>query len=477
MPKSAQAKCVVFDVGKSFTKASVVSVDGTVWAERKIRTPHLSTPLYRAFDVDAIYVWFISQLRAFGQSYAIDRIIPVTHGATCAFLDEHEQLIQPIQDYESAVPTPYAQAYGQIRPDFYETQSPHLPYGLNLGSQIYWHARRDPGQFSRVRWILNYPQYWAWRLSGGLCNEVTSMGCHTDLWSPLKGCFSSLANDFFWADRFPKMQSAWETAGTLRSDIAKLVELPPSVRVCVGLHDSNAALASVLMQADPSQTAHASGKAPALLSTGTWYIAMSPGAAVTPLESNRDCLANVDVFGNPVPCARFMGGRVHTQFNRGFAGGLSGESVSEAALRTILQGSALAMPSFTDTGGPFPTLRGEIRGLSGATPELKSALGMVYLALMSSTCLDLVRAEDALLIEGPLAKHAHLCGLIAALRPGPVLVNAASNGVTQGAAALAFYGESRPEPLTRNVVKPLLQKEIRQYESLWRSVVDAELAA
>ena len=34
-----------------------------------------------------------------------------------------------------------------------------------------------------------YPQYWAYRLTGVLANEVTSLGCHTDLWNYRAGGF------------------------------------------------------------------------------------------------------------------------------------------------------------------------------------------------------------------------------------------------------------------------------------------------
>ena len=36
-----------------------------------------------------------------------------------------------------------------------------------------------------------YPQYWAYRLTGVLANEVTSLGCHTDLWDYRAGDFST----------------------------------------------------------------------------------------------------------------------------------------------------------------------------------------------------------------------------------------------------------------------------------------------
>ncbi len=51
-----------------------------------------------------------------------------------------------------------------------------------------------PGDFARVSTILTYPQYWAFRLTGVAANEVTSLGCHTDLWNPTAGAYSSLVD-------------------------------------------------------------------------------------------------------------------------------------------------------------------------------------------------------------------------------------------------------------------------------------------
>ena len=36
---------------------------------------------------------------------------------------------------------------------------------------------------------------------------------------------------------------------------------------------------------------------------------MAAGGALDRLDAGRDMLANVDALGDPVPCARFMGGR------------------------------------------------------------------------------------------------------------------------------------------------------------------------
>lgn len=456
--------CAVFDAGKTFAKLSIVGADGRVWAERRTATPYFDTPLYRAFDSDRLFAWLLAQLKDLGRTYAIDRIIPVAHGAACAFLDAKGALVQPIQDYESRIPEPFASAYARARPDFAETCSPALPGGLNLGAQIHWHARRDPDAFRRVRWILPYPQYWAWRLSGVLSSEVTSLGCHTDLWSPRAGGFSSLVRNEGWDDRFAPLRRAWDRIGPLRADVAQATGLLATVQVCAGLHDSNAALAATLL---------AGGPLPAVLSTGTWFVAMAPGAPLHGLQAERDCLVAVDVFGQPVPCARFMGGRTFDVITCG----QTEVPVDSDALSAVIRDGGLAMPNFVEAGGPFPGRRGEIRNLRRDTPETRAALGLLYLAMLSTECLGLIQAGDSLLVEGAAARNDTLCRLIAALHDGPVLVNDGVSGVTRGAAALAFFGEHEVPTVIGRRVTPLLRQEVRAYRHLWHDALREPIAA
>ncbi len=459
--------CAVFDAGKSFAKLSIVSPAGEILAERRLATPTRPGPGYRALDTDAIFGWLLVQLKELSD-FGIDRIMPVAHGATCAFLDDTQNLVVPVQDYESDLPPAIMDAYAAARPAFCETLSPALPKGLNLGAQIYWHSRRDPQTFARVRHILPYAQYWSWRLSGEMASEVTSLGCHSDLWAPTAGTFSSLVRTEDWADRFAPLRSAWEVAGALRPQIARATGLADTTTVCVGVHDSNAALAALLNDWKPGTAP------PALLSTGTWFVAMAPGGSLGALQPERDCMAAVDVFGRAVPCARFMGGRAFETIT----GGSFDADIDADTVRSVMRDAAFALPSFLDAGGPYPNHRGEIRGLRTDTVQTRTALGLLYLALVSTTCLDMIQAGRTLLIEGAAARNPLLCGLIAALHDGPVFHNASASAVTLGGAALAYRDTANLAPrFSHRRARPVLAQDLRAYRSLWSAAVEDAVAA
>lgn len=466
---TGEGVCVVFDVGKTNAKLSVIDAEGQILSRTTFKTPHLHTRLYAAFDVDTLFAWCLSELKRLSQRHRIDRIIPVAHGAGCAFLSADEQLLQPIQDYEASIPLPYERAYQRVRPSFEETLSPLLPNGLNLGAQIFWHARRDPKFFERVRYILSYAQYWTWRLSGVLCSEVTSLGCHTDLWNPTQGTFSSLAVSEGWAERFAPLRSAWEKAGPLRPEIAEAVGLSPDCQVHVGLHDSNAALALVIARHQHDSAA----VLPVILTTGTWYVAMAPGiapAAVSDsLRPDRDCLVNIDVYGRAVPCARFMGGRALELITNGHVD----VPVTLDTVLEVIGSGAMALPSFVDAGGPFPGRRGEIVGLETDTPQTRAALGLIYVALIAVTSLDMIAPADRpLLIEGPAAHNAAFCMLVAAMRDAPVLVCETSSGVTRGAGAMAFFSDHVPPVPAYKPVEPQGVEAIRAYRAAWLKAME-----
>ena len=121
-----------------------------------------------------------------------------------------------------------------------------MPRGLNLGRQVFYLERHFPAEFATARAFLAYPQYFAWRLSGIMASEVTSLGAHTDLWRPTEGGLSTMVDRRGWRRLFPPMRHAWDTLGTLRLEVAAATGLAPEVRVICGAHDSNASLVPFL---------------------------------------------------------------------------------------------------------------------------------------------------------------------------------------------------------------------------------------
>src|SRR5690606_10897608 len=184
-------RIAVIDIGK--TNAKVVLIDaesrGQVDA-RSIPNAVRGDGPYPHADVDKLWGFIVESLDELGARHGVDGISITTHGATGALL-AGDGLALPVLDYEFGGPESTAGAYAEVRPGFAESLSPRLPNGLNLGAQIFWQARTFPEAFDRVEAIVPYAQYWAWRLTGVLASEVTSLGCHTDLWAPARGDFSS----------------------------------------------------------------------------------------------------------------------------------------------------------------------------------------------------------------------------------------------------------------------------------------------
>ena len=87
-------------------------------------------------------------------------------------------------------------------------------------------------------------------------------------------------------------------------------------------------------------------------------------------------LANVDVRGEPVPTARFMGGREFAVL-----AGDTPADADEADVAAMIASGALALPAFSDQGGPFAARKGVIEGEAPATPKARAALATLYAAL------------------------------------------------------------------------------------------------
>ena len=81
----------------------------------------------------------------------------------------------------------------------------------------------------------------------------------------------------------------------------------------------------------------------------------------------------------------------------------------------------MALPSFAFDDGPFPGSagRGRIVGPPPRTPEERRALALLYVALLTDTCLDLMGSAATTVLDGSFVKDPLYASLVAALRPRP----------------------------------------------------------
>lgn len=404
MSAKADDLTLVLDIGKSHAKLLMIDAAGAV-VERHGRDNRsvVSALGYPALDIAGLSAWMLDTLAASPATRRCKRAIASTHGAAFVALGDGGPAWEPL-DYEF---TGVAEA--ALDGDSFDlTLSPDLPAGLNAARQLNWLHHHHPAAWARTRALLPYPQYWAWWLSGVVASEVSSLGCHTHLWSPTAGAPSPLAQRSGWADLMAPLQPAWAVLGPVRSELAR-TGLPPDCQVHVGVHDSNACLARYLH----------GGTAMTLVSTGTWVVVMAPGASASALDPARDMLGNVSVRGELVPTARFMGGREL----EALCAGASPTLASVSALRALLHDDVRALPSFTTNGGPFVgqvgtvTSGGRPIAVAGLSAEARATLAAFYCAQVTACLVDKLGAATPVVLEGPFADNPVYVQALAALLP------------------------------------------------------------
>jgi len=455
-----QGHIAVIDIGK--TNAKLALVQQSDLSEIAVITrPNtvLPGPPYPHFDVDGHWAFILDGLSSFQATHGIEAITITTHGASGALLAEDGSLAAPILDYEHDGPDSISGAYDAIRPAFSETGSPRLSMGLNLGAQMHWQLHNDPTLKDRIAHVVTYPQFWAHRLTGVLATDVTSLGCHTDLWNPFEARLSSLTETLNLADKIAPPRKPGDVLGPILPDIAQRTGLPAGIPVRCGIHDSNASLLPHLVSRKPPFS---------VLSTGTWVIAMAVGGKPAELDPKRDTLANVNAFGDVVPSARFMGGREYDLLLGG-----STAKASETETMEALSGKSMILPAVVPETGPFAGK--ETRWIGTEPPigsGLRDAIVSFYLALVSARCLELIGHDGAIIVEGPLARSTAYLLMLEAASSSTVIPMISTTGTSQGAALLAMDGETHE---LRQIEAQSIDAQVREaasrYARAWKAAL------
>lgn len=450
----------VIDLGKSNSKVALV--DTHIAKEIDVilqATSTTHTTLYPSLDHNATEAFIVDALRELSSQHTIDAITVTTHGATVALIDGQGQLAMPVLDYEYMGIDDLRHEYSKHRPTFDETGSPALPGGLNIGAQLFWQQQLFPEKFSQVKTILTWPQYWIFRFTGNLNNDVTSLGCHSDLYAPRQKRYSTLINKMGWQSLLPPTRCSGEFSGNMTAKMAQLTGLSESTPVFTGVHDSNASLVPHLKAQRPPFS---------VVSTGTWFIAMSMGGKPAELDESKDSLLNVNAHGECVPSARFMGGRERELL------GATNQSSDEGMNQLFTQFDVppVLMPSMVSGTGPYPESVHRWIGvaLEDKDKAIRDSVIALYLALMTYECMRLIGGNGPTFLEGPMAHDPHYAQMLAVLSDQPVLISSSQTGTSVGAAMLVRSPSKAPEYRTISVDENR-SDQLASYARLWQDAL------
>jgi sugar (pentulose or hexulose) kinase len=467
MPRRAipPRQIAVIDIGKTNIKVALVDLQSRGELAVQTMPNHvLPGPPYPHFDTEAQWQFILAALANIHSRHRVDAISVTTHGACAALLDAQGNLATPVLDYEHDGPEETAADYDTLRPDFAETGSPRLPLGLNLGAQLHWLFTRDPDLRERVATVVTWPQYWLQRLTGTAATDVTSLGCHTDLWNPHERKFSRLVARLGLAQKLAPAHPSGEVMGVVSNAVIEATNMAPGTPVCCGIHDSNASLLPHLLGAEASFS---------VVSTGTWVIVMTMGGTGAALDPKRDTLINVNAFGDPVPSARFMGGREYARVQAP-----SGTEVRQRDVESVLERGLMLLPAAEPKSGPF-----QGRQMHWSEPEDTITPGerelavSWYLALMTAECLTITGAQGPVRVEGPFARNPCYLSMLEAACGQGVAASSSQTGTAQGAALLwAEPGTPTDARLSESgapsfVVPCINQPRLIAYAERWRARV------
>ncbi|PZR27051.1 MAG: carbohydrate kinase [Citrobacter freundii] len=254
-------------------------------------------------DLESLRLFVVDSLRfvSLQNRFDVKAINFSAYGASFVYIDKDGSPLTPLYNYLKPYPPKlkdsFYSRYGGEEHFSVETASPVLG-SLNAGMQVYRLKHEQPGVFKRVKHALHLPQYLSYLVSGRPCSDITSIGCHTNLWDFKRAAYHD------WVKL--------EGIERVLAPIAAYNETAPSVfpsdasKVGIGLHDSSAALIPYLLNfTEPF----------ALISSGTWCISLNPfnHTPVTVDELKQDCLCYNDFKGNPVKASRLFAGHIHDE--------------------------------------------------------------------------------------------------------------------------------------------------------------------
>jgi sugar (pentulose or hexulose) kinase len=184
-------------------------------------------------------------------------------------------------------------------------------------------------------------------------------------------------------------------------------------------------------------------------------------------------LANIDAFGSPIACARFMGGREFEAICEQ-AGSWLGEQFNQNDIQNVINNEVFALPDFSDGSGPFGGAQSKLIGPVNEVSGI--AIATLYCALMIDYQLDMLGAHGDVYIEGAFLKNPLLCSIVNSLRLNQeVMLSEDSTGTVLGAAYLTQWDTEKPI-LTVSPATVIQLEGLDEFKQKWRELTKSNEA-
>jgi sugar (pentulose or hexulose) kinase len=293
----------IFDAGKTNKKLFLFDEHYNIVHEESTRLEETKDEDgFPCEDVHALTDWIHEKFQQIilNNKHNVKAINFSAYGASFVHVDDKGELVAPLYNYLKPYPENLKQqfynTYGGESSIARQTASPVLG-SLNSGMQLYRLKHERPEVFSRIQYSLHLPQYLSFVISSMPASDITSIGCHTQLWHFQKHQY----HPWVLAEQLDnKLPEIYDGNKTMLSNNTK------NVLTGIGLHDSSAALIPYLKLFDEPFI---------LLSTGTWCISFNPfnSFMLTDHELHNDCLCYLSYDGKPVKASRLFAGYEHEQ--------------------------------------------------------------------------------------------------------------------------------------------------------------------
>jgi len=295
---------LIFDVGKTNKKILLFDEQYRLVYEESVQFQEaIDEDGFACEDINKLTDWVrssFSRMLAL-KGYKINAVNFSAYGASFVYVDDHLKPVLPLYNYLKPYPSElqdsFYKKYGGKSEFSKRTASPVLG-SLNSGMQLYRLKIERPEIYKSIKYALHLPQYLSSILTNRAYSEITSIGCHTNLWDFTNNDYHEWVFEHGIRSKLPPI---------LKSDeCIQVTDRNGSFCVGVGLHDSSAALIPYLANFQEPFI---------LLSTGTWCISLNPFnyTSLTKEELEKDCLCYLTYQGSPVKASRLFAGFEHEQ--------------------------------------------------------------------------------------------------------------------------------------------------------------------